>query len=51
VTTKLTAATLLAECEEKLQRALWLANWKTKLISDINGTGFGGAVTDIHGMR
>jgi hypothetical protein len=34
-----------------LQRARWLADWKAKLIGDINGTGFGGAVTDIHWMR
>jgi tRNA A-37 threonylcarbamoyl transferase component Bud32 len=50
-TTKLTAASLLAEREDELRRARWLADWKTKLISDINGTGFGGAVTDIHGVR
>ena len=34
-----------------MQRAKWLAEWKTKLISDINQTGYGGAVTDIHGVR
>ncbi|MBA3543025.1 MAG: serine/threonine protein kinase [Chthoniobacterales bacterium] len=50
-TAKLSAPSLLAEREEELQRARWLADWKTKLISDINGTGFGGVVTDIHNVR
>ena len=26
-------------------------DWKGKLLADINGTGFGGAVTDIHGVK
>ena len=47
----LTAASLQAERDAERQRAGWLADWKTKLISDINGTGFGGAVTDIHGVK
>ena len=34
-----------------MQRAKWLAEWKAKLISDINKTGYGGVVTDSHGVR
>jgi Protein kinase domain len=49
--TKLNAASLKAERERELQRARWLAQWKAKLISDINQIGYGGAVTDVHGMR
>jgi len=49
--TKLDATSLQAERDQELQRARWLAEWKTKLISDINRTGFGGVVTDIHGVR
>ena len=48
---KLTAASLQAERDAEVQRVRWLADWKTKLIRDINGTGFGGAVTDIHGVK
>ena len=48
---KLTAASLQAERDKELQRALWLVEWKTKLISDINETGFAGPVTDVHGVR
>ncbi len=48
---RLTANSLLAERDLELQRARWLADWKTKLVSDINGTGYGGAITDIHGVR
>jgi len=48
---KLTSAALQAERDAERQRVGWLADWKTKLISDINGTGYGGAVTDIHGMK
>ncbi len=47
----LSAAALRAERDQAVQRAQWLADWKTKLIADLNGTGYGGAVTDIHGMR
>ena len=47
----LTAAALKAARADEAQRARWLSDWKTKLLSDINGTGFGGAVTDIHGVR
>jgi hypothetical protein len=48
---ELGATSLLAERDEELQRARWLLEWKTKLLSNINGTGFGGAVNDIHGVR
>ena len=48
---KLTAASLQAERDAERRRVGWLAEWKTKLISDINDTGFGGAVTDIHGVK
>ena len=48
---RLSATSLQAERDDVLQRAQWLADWKTQLIADINGTGFGGAVTDIHGVR
>jgi predicted Ser/Thr protein kinase len=48
---KLEAPSLQAERDHELQRALWLLQWKTKLISDINQTGFAGVVTDIHGLR
>jgi hypothetical protein len=48
---KLTSAALQAERDAERQRVGWLADWKTKLISDINSTGYGGAVTDIHGMK
>ena len=47
----LTATTLQAERDAEMQRAGWLLDWKTKLIGDINGTGYGGVVTDIHGAR
>ena len=47
----ITAASLQSERDAELQRAGWLADWKRKLISDINGTGYGGVVTDIHGVR
>ncbi len=46
--TKLEAKSLQAEGDQELQRAKWLAEWKSKLISDINQTGYGGVVTDIH---
>ncbi|HEY1582660.1 MAG TPA: hypothetical protein VGF73_06145, partial [Chthoniobacterales bacterium] len=49
--TRLSAASLQKEREEELQRSLWLADWKSKLISDLNQTGYGGSVTDIHGLR
>jgi tRNA A-37 threonylcarbamoyl transferase component Bud32 len=48
---ELTAVSLQAERDKELQRALWLAEWKTKLIGDINKTGFAGTVTDVHGVR
>ncbi len=48
---KVTATALQQERDDALQRARWLADWKNQLIADINGTGFGGAVTDIHGVR
>ncbi len=48
---RLTAPSLRAERDDELQRTRWLAAWKTKMISDINGIGFGGTVTDIHGVR
>ncbi len=49
--TKLEAKSLQTERDQELQRVKWLAEWKAKLISDINQTGYGGTVTDIHGMR
>lgn len=49
--TKLTSTTLEAERDTAVQRAQWLVDWKEKLLADINGTGFGGAVTDIHGVK
>lgn len=48
---RITAASLQSERDAELQRIGWLADWKQKLISDINGTGYGGVVTDIHGVR
>jgi serine/threonine protein kinase len=48
---KITAPSLEAEYEKELQRARWLADWKEKLIRDLNTTGYGGVVTDIHGVR
>ncbi len=48
---RLTSSALEAERAVAVQRAQWLADWKSKLLADINGTGFGGAVTDIHGVR
>lgn len=48
---QLTAAPLLAQREEALHRARWLAEWKGKLIADLNSTGYGGAINDIHGLR
>ena len=48
---KLAAPSLQAEHDQELQRALWLLQWKTRLISDINQTGFGGIVTDRQGLR
>ena len=47
----LTATTLQAERDAEMQRAGWLLDWKTKLIGDINGTGYGGVVIDIHGVH
>ncbi len=47
----LTAASLQAERNAEQQRVGWLSDWKTKLIGDINRTGFGGAVTDVHGVK
>ncbi len=47
----LTASSLLAERETELQRARWLVDWKTKLVGDINAVGYGGAVTDVHGVH
>ncbi len=49
--TKLKAVSSQAERESELQRARWLAEWKAKLINDINKTGYGGVVTDRHGVR
>ncbi len=49
--TKLDSKTLQTAREEELQRVRWLAEWKAKLISDINQTGYGGMVTDINGVR
>ena len=48
---RLTSATLQAERERELQRERWLVEWKNNLLGDINHIGFGGAVTDIHGVR
>ncbi|MEO6872733.1 MAG: protein kinase [Chthoniobacterales bacterium] len=48
---QLDSTALAAEREHELQRARWLADWKAKLLSDINHVGFGGVVTDIHGVR
>jgi hypothetical protein len=50
-TTGLKAGSLRAMREKELQRARWLADWKRKLINDINDTGYSGAVTDVHGLR
>ncbi len=47
----LTAESLEAARADEVQRARWLADWKTMLIGDINRTGYGGAVTDVHGIR
>jgi hypothetical protein len=47
--TQVKAAALQTARDKELQRAHWLADWKTKLISDLNGTGYGGVVTDLHG--
>ncbi|HSU86050.1 MAG TPA: protein kinase [Chthoniobacterales bacterium] len=47
---KLQAPSLRAERDHELQRALWLLQWKTKLISDINQTGFAEVVTDREGL-
>ncbi len=49
--TKLEAKSLQAERDQELQRAKWLAEWKAKLISDINKTGYGGVVTDRQAVR
>lgn len=49
--TKLEAKSLRAKRDQELQRAKWLAEWKSKLISDINQTGYGGVMTDIHNVR
>lgn len=49
--TKLEAKSLQAERDQELLRAKWLVEWKSKLISDINQTGYGGVVTDIHNVR
>jgi len=49
--TKLRAASLQPDRERELQRAGWLAEWKSKLIRDLNETGYGGVVTDVHGVR
>jgi hypothetical protein len=46
-----TATTLVKKRELEMQCVVWLADWKNELIADINRTGFGGAVTDIHGLR
>ena len=48
---KIEAKSLQAEREQELQRVRWLAEWKTRLISDINKTGYGGVVTDRQGVR
>jgi serine/threonine protein kinase len=47
----ISATSLRSERDAELQRAGWLLGWKQKLISDINRTGYGGIVTDIHGVR
>ena len=49
--TQVKAAALQTARDKELQRAHWLADWKTKLISDLNGTGYGGVVTDLHGVQ
>ncbi|MEO7725496.1 MAG: serine/threonine-protein kinase [Chthoniobacterales bacterium] len=49
--TKLESQTLQAAREQELQRVRWLSKWKTTLISDLNQTGYGGVVTDIHGVK
>lgn len=48
---ELSAASLQAARDLELQRARCLADWKMRLIHDINETGFGGAITDIHGVH
>lgn len=48
---QLTASSLSVERETELQRARWLLDWKAKLVGDINAIGYGGAITDIHGVR
>ena len=45
------SAAVGAEQERELQRASWLAEWKTRFIRDLNETGYGGAVVDVHGVR
>jgi serine/threonine protein kinase len=40
----LTASSLQAARDAELQRARWLADWKTKLLGDINGVGYDGPV-------
>jgi hypothetical protein len=47
----MSAASLQSERDAELQRVGWLVDWKKQLISDINGTGYGGVVTDVHGVR
>jgi hypothetical protein len=47
----LTSTSLQGQRADALRRARWLADWKSKLIDDINRTGFAGTVTDIHGVR
>ncbi len=47
----LTSNSLQAQRDDGLQRARWLSEWKRKLIEDINGSGFGGAVIDVHGVH
>ncbi len=49
--TKLKSSSVQAERESELRRARWLAEWKEKLIGDINQIGYGGVVTDVHGVR
>jgi hypothetical protein len=48
---RLKSTSLQAERDEDLQRVRWLVDWRRKLIDDINGGGFSGVVTDIHGVR
>ena len=48
---QLDSRSLQAERDSEIKRAQWLASWKTALVADINNVGFGGAVTDIHGVR